>query len=90
MNSQITHDQATDSRWKSLIKAGGASALIIAALLLIEMIAYIATLRPIWQMQLAGSTCCIPTGSSDLSTLASWSFMAWSFLYPCSSPSMLS
>lgn len=46
MNSQITQDHATDAKWKSLIKAGGVSALVIGALLLIEMTAYIATSAP--------------------------------------------
>ena len=46
MNTQITHDQATDTKWKSLYKAGGVSALIIGILLLVEMIAYIATAAP--------------------------------------------
>jgi hypothetical protein len=46
MNSQITADSATDTKWKSLTKAGGVSALIIGTLLLIEMIAYIATSAP--------------------------------------------
>jgi hypothetical protein len=46
MNTQITNDQAADSKWKSLYKAGGASALIVGTLLLIEMIAYIATSAP--------------------------------------------
>ena len=46
MNTLITNDQVTDSKWKSLYKAGGAGALIIGALLLIEMIAYIATAAP--------------------------------------------
>jgi hypothetical protein len=46
MNTQITNDQTTDSNWKSLYKAGGSSALIIGTLLLIEMIAYIATAAP--------------------------------------------
>jgi len=46
MNTQITNDQVVDSKWKSLYKAGGASALIVGALLLIETIAYIATSAP--------------------------------------------
>ena len=46
MNTQITNDQATDSKWKSLYKAGGVGALIVGTLLLIEMIAYITTSAP--------------------------------------------
>jgi len=46
MNSQITADHATESKWKSLTKAGGVSVLIIGTLLLIEMTAYIATSAP--------------------------------------------
>jgi hypothetical protein len=46
MNTQITIDKATDPKWKSLTKAGGAGALVIGTLLLIEMIAYIATAAP--------------------------------------------
>jgi len=44
--TQITNDQAADSKWKSLYKAGGAGALIVGTLLLVEMIAYIATSAP--------------------------------------------
>ncbi len=46
MKPQVTNDQRTDSNWKSLYKAGGAGALIVGILLLIEMIAYIATAAP--------------------------------------------
>jgi hypothetical protein len=46
MNTQITNDQVVDSKWKSLYKAGGAGALIVGTLLLIETIAYIATSAP--------------------------------------------
>lgn len=41
-----THIQIADPNWRSLYKAGGVSALIIATFLLIEMIAYIATSAP--------------------------------------------
>jgi hypothetical protein len=46
MNTQITNSQVEDSKWKSLYKVGGASALLIGTLLLVEMIAYIATSAP--------------------------------------------
>ena len=46
MNTQITNEQVIDSKWKSLYKAGGAGALIVGTLLLIETIAYIATSAP--------------------------------------------
>jgi len=46
MNTQITNDQVVDTKWRSLYKAGGAGALIVGTLLLIEMIAYIATSAP--------------------------------------------
>lgn len=46
MNAQITENQKADSKWKSLYKAGGASALMIGTLLLIEMIAFITTSAP--------------------------------------------
>jgi hypothetical protein len=46
MNTQITNNQVADSKWKSLSKAGGAGALIVGTLLLIEMITYIATSAP--------------------------------------------
>ncbi len=46
MNTQITNDQAADSKWKSLYKAGGTGALIVGTLLLIETIAYIVTSAP--------------------------------------------
>jgi hypothetical protein len=46
MSTQITNDQVVDSKWKSLYKAGGAGALIVGTLLLIEMIAFIATSAP--------------------------------------------
>jgi len=46
MNAQITNDQGADSKWKNLYKAGGAGALIVGTLLLVEMIAYIATSAP--------------------------------------------
>lgn len=46
MNTQITNDQVVDSEWRSLYKAGGAGALIVGTLLLIEAIAYIATSAP--------------------------------------------
>jgi hypothetical protein len=46
MNTQITNDQVVDSKWKSLYRAGGAGALIVGTLLLIETIAYIATSAP--------------------------------------------
>ena len=46
MNAQMTNGQVVDSKWKSLYKAGGAGALIVGTLLLIEMIAYIATSAP--------------------------------------------
>lgn len=46
MNTQMTYEEVSDSKWKSLYKVGGASSLIAGALLLIEMIAYIATSAP--------------------------------------------
>jgi len=46
MNAQITNHQTADSKWKSLYQAGGAGALIVGTLLLIETIAYIATSAP--------------------------------------------
>ncbi len=46
MNTQTTHNLATDIKWKSLYKAGGVSAVIIGAILLIEMIFYIVTSAP--------------------------------------------
>jgi hypothetical protein len=46
MNTPSTNDRTVDSKWKSLYKAGGTSALIIATLLLIEMVTYIATAAP--------------------------------------------
>ena len=46
MNAQITNHQVADNKRKSLYKAGGAGALIVGTLLLIEMIAYIATSAP--------------------------------------------
>jgi len=46
MNTQITNDPVADSKWKSLYKAGGASALMVGTLLLIEMITYIVTSAP--------------------------------------------
>ena len=46
MNIQITNDQATDTKWKSLYKAGGVGALIVGTLLLVEMIAYLTTSAP--------------------------------------------
>lgn len=46
MNTQMTNEEVSDSKWKSLYKVGGASALIAGALLLIEMIAYITTSAP--------------------------------------------
>jgi len=46
MNSQITNDPVADSKWKNLYKAGGVGALIVGTLLLVEMIAYIATSAP--------------------------------------------
>jgi hypothetical protein len=46
MNTQITNDQVANIKWKSLYKAGGAGALIVGTLLLIETIAYIATSAP--------------------------------------------
>ena len=46
MNTQTTNNQESNSKWKSLYKAGGAGALIVAILLLIEMIAYLATSAP--------------------------------------------
>ena len=46
MNTQITNNQGVDTKWRSLYKAGGVSALIIGTLLLIETIAYIATSAP--------------------------------------------
>jgi hypothetical protein len=46
MKPQIMNEQAADSKWKSLYKAGGAGALIVGTLLLIETIAYVATSAP--------------------------------------------
>lgn len=46
MNAQITNDHGIDFKWKSLYKAGGAGALMIGTLLLVEAIAYIATSAP--------------------------------------------
>lgn len=46
MNTQMTNEQVSDSKWKSLYKVGGVSALITGTLLLIEMIAFIATSAP--------------------------------------------
>jgi hypothetical protein len=46
MITQITNAQIADSKWKSLYKAGGAGALIVGTLLLIETIAYITTSAP--------------------------------------------
>ena len=46
MNTQKNNDQVVDSKWINLYKAGGAGALIIGVLLLIEMVAYIATSAP--------------------------------------------
>jgi hypothetical protein len=46
MNIQITNDLGTGPKWKSLYKAGGAGAWLVGTLLLIEMIAYIATSAP--------------------------------------------
>jgi hypothetical protein len=46
MNTQISNDLSADSKWKSLYKAGGTGALIVGILLLVEMIAYIATSAP--------------------------------------------
>jgi len=44
--TQITNDLVADSKWKNLYKAGGVGALIVGTLLLVEMIAYIATSAP--------------------------------------------
>jgi hypothetical protein len=46
MNTPITNDLAADSKWKSLYKAGGTSALIVSFFLLVEMITYIASAAP--------------------------------------------
>lgn len=46
MNHQIASDQNVDAKWKSLYKVGGAGALIVGTLLIIEMIVYIATSAP--------------------------------------------
>jgi hypothetical protein len=46
MNTQVTTDQTAVSKWKSLYKAGGVSALIIGTLFIVEMIVYIATSAP--------------------------------------------
>ncbi len=46
MVNQMTLEKTMGSQWKSLYKAGGVSALIVGALLLIEMIAYISTSAP--------------------------------------------
>ena len=46
MITQMTIDKTADGKWKSLYKAGGAGALIVGTLLLVEMIAYIATSAP--------------------------------------------
>lgn len=46
MNYQATNDQTAVSKWKSLYKAGGVSALAIGLLLIFEMIIYIATSAP--------------------------------------------
>jgi len=44
--TQIANDLAADSKWKKLYKVGGVGALIVGTLLLVEMIAYIATSAP--------------------------------------------
>ncbi len=41
-----THTRIKDSNWRGLYKAGGVSALIVAALLIVEMITYIVTAAP--------------------------------------------
>jgi hypothetical protein len=46
MNNRVTIDQTAAVKWKSLYKAGGVSALVIGALLLLEMTVYIATSAP--------------------------------------------
>lgn len=46
MNNEAFIDQFIDSKWRSLYKAGGWSALIIGALLIIEIIVYIASSAP--------------------------------------------
>jgi len=46
MNTQVITDQEVSFKWKSLIKAGGVCALIVGTLLIIEMVAYIATSAP--------------------------------------------
>jgi hypothetical protein len=46
MNNQATDNQTAVSKWKSLYKAGGVSALVIGMLLIFEMIIYIATSAP--------------------------------------------
>jgi hypothetical protein len=46
VNNQVTDDQIAVSKWKGLYKAGGMSALVIGMLLIVEMIAYIATSAP--------------------------------------------
>jgi len=46
MNTQVTTDQAADSKWESLYKTGGVSALVIGTLFIVEMIVYIATSAP--------------------------------------------
>jgi len=46
MNNQIANDQVAESKWKSLYRAGGVSALVIGTLFIVEMIVYIATSAP--------------------------------------------
>ena len=46
MNTQIANDRVADYKWKSLYQAGGVGALIVATLLLVESIVYIATSAP--------------------------------------------
>lgn len=42
MANQVTHAETTDSAWKGLYKVGGAAALIVTVLLLIEIIVFTA------------------------------------------------
>ena len=42
MTNQVTHAETTDSAWKGLYKVGGAAALIVTVLLLIEIIVFTA------------------------------------------------
>ena len=46
MKLQMTNDQITDDKWKSLYKAGGAGALTVGLFFIIEMTVYISSSAP--------------------------------------------